>query len=181
MPRLSPKFAPLALIALAALAACHKGEVAGQKDSAPKLAAAADVKPLPGLWESTAKIEKMDLGEAMPPQVRAQVEKAMGMQKVGSSCLSAADIEKPKAGFFNQQSGCTYQAFSMSGGKITGVMSCANQVGGTQTVKLSGSYSATSYDMHIDSEAQLPNGMGMTTSMAISSRRVGDCTGKEAG
>jgi len=179
---LTRRLAALALVG--ALSACNQGGVTAKNESAEKvaekIAAAPQITPQPGRWESTVKIDKFDMGEQMPPQMQAAMQKAMGGEKVFASCLTTEEAKKPKAGFFHGASGCTYDTFTMAAGHIAGVMSC-KQGGSTQRVKMQGTYDPASYQMHIDSEAQLPEGHAMSTSMTITSKRVGECTGKEQG
>lgn len=182
MPRL-PARAALPTIALFLLAACGKGSVEAKNESAEKVAekvaAAGGVGLNPGQWQSSIKIEKMDFGQDMPPQVKAMMNQRLNVAQEFTTCLTPEEAKAPKAGFFNHDSGCTYDNFSMSGGHIEGKATCRHGPS-TQTMTMSGQYGGDSYQMHVESSAKMENGMPMNMAMTISSHRTGDCTGKES-
>jgi hypothetical protein len=62
----------------------------------------------PGRWETTVKIEKMEI-EGMPPEAKAAMQQAMGQARTMSSCLTKEQVEKPNSEFFGQVGdGCKY-------------------------------------------------------------------------
>lgn len=177
--------AGLAIVPLVlALAACgSKDSIEAKNESVESVAkkvADSDLKPSPGRWESTMKIEKLDM-PGMPPQMAAQMQQAMGREQVFSTCLTPEQASKPNGEFFQKAaSGCTYQNFSMAGGHIEGTMTCKGQEGGI-TVTMKGDYAPDSYTMHTTSKIERGAAGAMTTSAVITSKRVGECTGKEGG
>lgn len=175
--------APLALAALA-LAACSKGGVDVKNESgekvAEKIASAGGIMLNPGQWQSSLKMESLDMGRELPPQVKQAMEKSMGMEKSFATCLTPEQAKAPKGDFFNQQAGCTYDHFTMSGGTIDSAATCTRE-GVTQTITMQGQYSPDSYQMRMQSSSQIPGGMTMSMAMTISARRTGPCTGKEQG
>ena len=160
------------------LAACGKKEEVAVKDAKPaevaSAVAASGVKPLPGKWESSVKIEKMEM-PGMPAQMAAQVQKSIGLDKTFATCLTPAQIERPDAGFFQQgASGCNYDSFSMADGKIDGKMTCTN-TGAAQVVTMAGTYGPDTYAITSTSSAKIDGQIPMNMTMTVTSRRVGDC------
>ena len=172
----------VAMIAALGLAACgqEKG-VEAKNESVESVAgkvAASDVKPRAGRWESTMKLEKMEIGN-LPPAAKEAMAKQQGMTQEFSSCLTPEQAERPNAEFFQKGvSGCTYDHFTMAGGRIDAEMTC-KQGSGPQKVKMNGTYGEDSYSIAIASEGEMQPGMPMKMAMTIASRRTGECTGKE--
>ncbi len=168
------------LAVTAPLAGCHKQGDAGSKPSAEAVASAVAEAPRPqaGRWESTVKIDKMDMGD-IPPEAQAMMQKSMGAEKHYAICLTPEQAANPNADFYkHQQPGCTYDHFSMAGGKIDAAIACTRP-DGKVAITLAGDYSATSYSVHTTSKASLPGGRSMQTEVTMASRRVGDCNGSE--
>ena len=172
---------PASLAALTltlSLAACGSKDEVEVKDAKPAEVAAAvaasGLKPLAGKWESRVKIEKMEI-PGMPPEMAAQMQKGMGLDKTFATCLMPEQVEKPDSGFFQAgASGCTYDSFTMAGGTIAGKMTCRN-AGAEQVVTMKGTYSAESYDITNTSAAKVDGQIPMNMTMAVSSRRTGAC------
>ena len=57
-------------------------------------------------------------------------------------------------------------------------MTCA-QGALKQDMTMTGTYDASNYEIHINSKAEVQPGMPMDMTMAITSKRTGDCTGQE--
>jgi len=137
------------------------------------------IKPRAGRWESSVKLEKLEMPN-LPPEAKAAMQKQMGTAQSFASCLTPAEAEKPEAGFFQKgASGCTYDRFAMSDGKIDAVMSC-NHGGQTQKMAMSGTYGEESYNITVNTNGGAQSGMPMSMTMSIASRRVGECLGNEA-
>lgn len=160
-----------------------KDSVHAENESLESVAAKvadSNVKPLPGQWQSTMKIEKLDIPN-LPAEAKAAMQQQMGAAQSFSSCLTPEQAAKPSAEFFQgKQSGCTYEKFAMEGGKIDAVMTCANG-GQNQKMTMTGVYGAEAYDIRISADGEMQPGMPMSMTMAISSKRTGECTGKEQG
>ena len=172
-----------ALAAALALTGCKKAAV-DEKDADPgtvaSKVAAADLKPQPGRWESTLKMESMDM-PGMPPEAKAMMEKSMGTARKLATCLTPEQAARPAADFFNQgSSGCKYEHFTMADGRLDGAMTCQH---GPEVMKITiaGNYAPDSYEVHTDSKVSMPGGKAMTSSMTMTSHRVGDCKGDELG
>lgn len=171
-----------AALASVALAGCNKSDSVTAKNENPedvaKKVAAANIKPQPGRWESSVKLENLEM-EGMPAQAKDAMAKQMGQTHTFASCLTPEQVNQPDGGFF--QGGakdCTYKHFTMAGGKIDAEMTCgkAPQVA---TMTMTGAYSETSYDIKVSSQSEMMPGRPMKMAMAISSRRAGDCNGTE--
>ena len=173
----------LALVLAVSLAACKQEKaVTAENESAESVAkkvAAANIKPLPGRWESTVKLEKMEM-EGMPPQAKAAMESQLGKTQTFATCLTPEQVNQPDGGFFQGASAkdCKYDHFTMAGGAVDAKMTCAAG-GRTATMEMSGSYGESNYDIRINSQSEVQPGMPMTMAMAITSRRTGDCNGTE--
>ena len=132
----------------------------------------------PGRWESTMKFVKMEM-EGMPPEAKEMMSKVMGKDKTFASCLTKEQAEKPDSKFFGQaDERCKYDSFSMGGGKIDAKMTCKAEQG-TQTMTMTGSYTADTYQLTTAVNGTGPMGKGMSMEMALSAKRTGECTGKE--
>ena len=124
-----PIIAAAALVLPITLAACGQRtvEATNEKPSvvASKVAAAGEagaVRFSPGRWETTMQFIKMDV-PGMPPEAKTMMEKMVGKGRTFSSCLTKEEAEKPGGKFFGQtDKNCTYDHFSMGGGKMGGQM-----------------------------------------------------------
>jgi hypothetical protein len=165
-----------------ALAACNNSDTVEGKnesiESVAKKVAASDLRPRPGRWESTMTIEKLDMPN-LPPQAKEVMQKQMGGGQTFATCLTPEQAAKPGADFFQgKDSGCSYDRFSMTGGKVDAVMTCTQQ-GRTQKVTMAGTYGEEAYTMHLTSEGEAQPGMPMSMVMSVSSKRVGECDRSE--
>lgn len=172
----------LCAVLLSPLAACDGREkVEATNESAEAVAkkvAAADIRPDPGRWESTVKAVKIDM-PGMPPEMRGMMEKAMGRQTTFATCLTAEEAAQPNSDFFGQKSdSCTYEHFRMAAGTIDAKLTCKAD-GASQTIAMTGTYAPDSYDMKMDMVATGGRQGQITMNMAVASKRVGECTGKE--
>ena len=102
------KYAVCLIVCVLPLAACNKSpEVhatnASVGEVASKVAAASAGHELvrPGEWELTTTMEEMSM-PGMPVQVQAQMKRVMASKQAHSfqSCITEADVKKPKEDFF---------------------------------------------------------------------------------
>lgn len=185
---------PTRAVALFTLAACalasagcqREPEVHAKNESvesvSEKASAVAQVSLRPGRWESTMKLDKLEIA-GLPPQARDAMAKQMGAKQMGatsfSHCLTPEQAARPNADFFQKgASGCTYDHFTMAGGAIDAEMSCKPGSGPTH-MKMQGGYGPENYNLSVSSRAEMQQGMTMDMVLTITSRRVGECTGKE--
>jgi len=165
-----------------ALAACSKGGVEANNESAESVAkkvAASDVKPNPGRWQTSMKIEKMEM-PGLTPQMQEQLKRSSAMTQDIFSCLTPEQVNQPNASFFGaHQSGCTYKHFTMAGGRIDAEMTC-NREAMQMHMTMQGTYSPDTYNVRVTNQAEMAPGRTMSTIMAMEARRVGECNGTEA-
>ncbi|MDE2562270.1 MAG: DUF3617 domain-containing protein [Sphingomonadales bacterium] len=178
------RFAIAPLIALA-LAACSKQKAVDVHNESPQAVASklADAGPVhfnPGRWETTIKIESLDLGNA-PPEAKRMIQGMMGKARTVASCLTKEQADKPTPKFFGEKSdACTYDHFTMGGGAIDAKLDCKAEQG-MQSIVMKGNYTPDTYQMTVNTTGGGHAGMKMDMTMSMQSRRVGDCTGKEDG
>ncbi|HEU4705159.1 MAG TPA: DUF3617 domain-containing protein [Sphingomicrobium sp.] len=134
----------------------------------------------PGKWQSQVRIETFELPGA-PPEAAAM----RGMHEraqVYESCLTPEQAKRPKEDFFaGADKNCRYDHFTMGDGKIDAVMKCSGE-GMAQTMAMKGSYGPDSYQMRMSMKADAGAGPpgGMTMTMRVDARRVGECDSKKA-
>lgn len=172
----------LAIVALSLLAGCGSSDRIDAKGESPgaiaEKVAASGMTPRPGRWQGTFRVEKLEI-PGLPPQAAEQMNKSMGMDRSYFSCLTPEQAAKPDARFFQKAAeGCIYDHFTMADGKIDAVMNCKPGAGPTR-MAMSGTYNADTYDLKISGSGELAKNMPMSISMAVTSRRVGECNGTE--
>jgi hypothetical protein len=169
--------------ALCALAACNNGPSVSENNAKPSevadavAAAGGEVLLRPGRWETTMKVDMSGMpGMAnMPPEVAKQMQAAMNRTVTSTSCLTPEQVKKPGPEVFaGADKRCTYDHFSMAGGKIEAKMTC-KEGGVSSTMTMSGTYSADHYTAQNSVTVADGGGRGTTTKATLDSRRVGDC------
>ena len=171
-----------AVAVLLALVSCGKSEEKGRKQSAADVAEEISaVKLEPGQWQATTEIVSAN----MPGLPQAALDKMAGTKTTISNCVTPEQAERPGANFLAAQKNmdCTYQDFSMQGGRWTGTMTCKQaQVPGTTVMKLDGRYDSRSYDMIMEMNLSQPSQQpGMAMKARVTGRRIGDCTPGQSG
>ena len=181
------KQAALLLACVVPLAACDSGpqvdarnataeEVAGQVADA----GGSDNFVRPGKWESRVQIEQFDLPGA-PPEAKTAMRGMHERAMVSESCLTPENAKRPKEDFFaGKGKNCRYDHFTMGNGKIDAVMKCTGE-GLAQTMAMQGSYSPDAYQMRMSMKADAGAGPpgGMTMTMRVDAKRVGECDAKK--
>jgi hypothetical protein len=170
-----------------ALAACDREpEVSATNASAEDVAeqvadaGGSDSFVRPGKWQSRVEIEQFELPGA-PPEVASAMRNMRKSAQVHENCLTAEDARRPKEDFFaGENKNCRYDRFTMGGGKIDAVMRCTGE-GMAQTMAMQGTYGPDAYRMRMSLKADAGTGPegGMTMTMRVDARRVGECDGKE--
>lgn len=178
------RHAALAPLACLLLVACGSGNSVDARNESPgavaEKVAASGMMPRPGRWQGDFRVEKVEI-PGMPPQSAEQMNKSMGMDRTYFTCLTPEQAAKPDARFFQKAAeGCTYDRFTMAGGKIDAVMTCRPGAGPTR-MTMNGTYDADNYNLKISGSGEVAQGMAMNISMAVTSRRVGECNGTEEG
>lgn len=166
----------LFLIAFLLLGACEKERPAEPEISANEVAAQlASVKVEPGQWRSTTEI--LSAEGPLPQQALQQMR---GHKTEVSNCITPEQAKRPSANFLAAQQGseCTYQQFSMQGGKLSGRMTCTGgQLPGKMVTVMRGDYGPSGYDMTMDMETPSMPGAGPVKIRARTrGSRVGECS-----
>ena len=139
--------------------------------AAPLLLASADITLTPGKWQVTnqpgvATLDGRELDD-LP----------LGPIKTQELCLAAADAADP-ASFFARDTAadCRITSAKLAGGKVEIVGACPNPDDGHEgLLKLSGRYSADSYELDFSTRAEDFQGV-MTFSGKLTGRRIGTCS-----
>lgn len=166
------------------LAACGSSDSVDARNESPAAVAdkvaASGMMPRPGRWQGDFRVEKLEI-PGMPAQAADQVNKSMGMDRSYFTCLTPQQAAKPDARFFQKAAeGCVYDHFTMADGKIDAVMNCRPGAGPTR-MTMNGTYNEDTYNLKINGSGEIAKGMAMNISMAVTSRRVGECNGTEEG
>ncbi|HEV2746874.1 MAG TPA: DUF3617 domain-containing protein [Allosphingosinicella sp.] len=168
----------MAAAALLALAACNRPPKIDEGEmTADEVAAElSDMKIKPGQWEATNEIISAS-APGLPPDTLKQM---VGQKSVVKNCITPEQAAKPNANFLaaQQNSNCTYQDWSMEGGRMTGTMTCSGgDMPGTVVMTMDGKYGEEAYDLAMNMESSgLPGGMTMTVQARTVGKRVGECT-----
>jgi hypothetical protein len=169
------------------LAGCNsEPEVRAENASVGEVAAKvadADIESFvrPGKWQSSVQIEKFELPGA-PPEAADAMRSMAHRAQVNESCLTPEQAKRPKEDFFaGEGKNCRYERFAMGNGKIDAVMKCAGD-GMAQTMAMQGTYGPDAYQMRMSMNAQAGAGPpgGMTMTMRVDAKRIGECDGKTA-
>lgn len=169
----------LIAIATLLLAACGSQDKAGNgtANAAAGEAAAPDAAAIaltPGEWETTVEVASLNMVGG--PQLPGGMSPPLPPPTTIRSCLTAEQAARPNANFLTgsgERGGCTYENFSMAGGRIQGTVSCSSD-GMTMRTTMNGRFTADSYETESQSRIT-SNAMTMETSGRTRSRRVGDC------
>jgi hypothetical protein len=175
------------LAALAALAGCNKSPGVDLKNAKPKEVASAVNGAggpasfiRPGKWVTASHVTEANM-PGMPPAIAERMKQAMSRTTSHESCITEADVKKPKEDFFaGNQKDCTYDHFTMSGGTLDTKMTCKSG-GGSMTMAMAGTYSADHYTAHttMSGTGMGPGGGEMMIKADIEAKRVGECTKAE--
>jgi hypothetical protein len=182
MPRFTISAVIVPLLATFALTACGKHDAgAPNQTSAAQVVAnvlSGSAHPLPGRWETTVKIEHIDM-PGMTPQMRDAIQRGMTSRQAMATCLTPEQAAHPGSDFFSGGNhSCKYDSFTMAGGKLDAVMSCSGKMM-QMKLTMSGTYNETSYSVHSSTTTEMPGGKSMSQDMTSTSHRTGDCTGTE--
>ncbi|WP_267388095.1 DUF3617 domain-containing protein [Sphingomonas sp. GC_Shp_3] len=97
-------------------------------------------------------------------------------------CVTPEDV-KTDHGFFtgSQSHHCTYEHFTLRGGKIDAAMVC-NEAVGTMRATMAGSYTPDSYHFDLHSTVEAPGAAGpQKMTITIDGARTDACRGAETG
>ena len=168
---------------IAVLCACDRAKVDEKNATPAEVAEAvadarADMKFKPGRWESNVTFVSMD-APGMPAEVSQAMQGTLGKENRFASCLTKEQAEKPAADFFAKDAkDCTYDHFTLGGGKIDAKMRCGGE-GRAVAMTMNGAYDSDSYDMNMETKVDSGGAGPMTMKMKIASSHVGACRGNE--
>jgi len=162
-----------------ALAGCGGGNEAADAGETGGEAIASGGALTAGQWDSTLTLEKVEFDEP-DPETMEFFQSAIGQTNSSSTCLTAEEVSKPNADFFQgENSGYTYDNLTMSDGKIDSELTCIDG-GTTMKVTMTGTYSEDSYEIQSTAKGELMPETQGELAMKASGKRVGDCTGEES-
>ena len=147
------------------------GEAAAEGGAGP---GGATVSLQPGQWETTVEVLRLNM--ANMPNMPAGMTTPLPPPTTVRSCLTPEQARQPNANFMTgsgDQGGCTFENFSMAGGRISGTVTCNSQ-GTSMRTTMNGRFAADSYEMESESQVSA-NGATIDTASRIVSRRIGDC------
>jgi len=172
--------APITIVALLALAACNKqgGDSVSMKNaSLDEVAKTQSAKIQPGEWEVTVEMvdQKVTGGPANMPAAPKLPPQTM------KTCITPEQVNRPESmfsgGMGDMKQNCTYDSFSMDGGKIDAKMHCRMPNGMKIEATNSGTFSATELSSDSNSTVTgLPGGMSSSSHTRMTAKRVGECT-----
>jgi hypothetical protein len=172
------------LSSLLLLAACGDAPKDADKKAiaTPAPLAPAPVSFLPGQWQSTSELVKMEVPGMPPEMAKANIGKKTSF----AHCMTAEQAARPPADFFtnaNQTTDCKAENFAIVGGKLDGTMTCVDKRTKTNMVMtIQGDYRPTSYAATMTMVTSgAPGGGDMKMTATTSGKRIGDCPAKAAG
>ena len=171
----------------AVLASCNKGpEVKLKNATANEVAQSvqqsgvmnSDAMVQPGLWQSKVTVQEMNI-PGLPAEYADKMKQNMAAHQNDTNrhCIKPEDVKRPKEDFFGADKSCKYDHFTMGAGKIDVAMVCHRDET-TQNMKISGSYTPTTYSIDTAMSGTGGREGGMSMKMHVDAQRVGECTGK---
>jgi hypothetical protein len=180
-------FAPFLL-----LAACGKGDVNLKNASVEDVAKATQnaEKLSPGEWLNTTEIVSLDMPGM--PAVQKEMMQAMSAAAIGKktevkNCITPEQAKKPDPSMFaGAGKNCQFERFSLSGGTMDAVLTCADPArGGGMNMAMKGQYGGDTYAM--TSTLTMKGAVGdvhgatMVITSKKSGKRVGECSPAKEG
>lgn len=171
-------FLPMPLL----LSACGGGgpTVTAENKSVSEVADAVQdaVKMQPGKWKTDIKVISVDIPGM--PKAQADMMAQQMAQAVSSveSCVTPEMAAKPPSEMMGGAgSGCVYDKFAMSGGKLDSAMTCKQPSGGELKAVTSGKFTSTAFELTGESTMTGMPGMAgaVKTKTNITSTRIGEC------
>ncbi|MEL6486722.1 MAG: DUF3617 domain-containing protein [Pseudomonadota bacterium] len=150
------------------------GAITASEARAAVEAAAADLKPEPGLYETTMTLTDVNIPGA-PPEMAQMMGQAMN--RTGEFCLTPEQAER---GFEDtlkegQNEACTIETFTIEGNQVDMAMQC-NQAGmGDMAVTMSGEVAPTQSDLTMKMNGTIPQLGAVEMALSFQQKRVGEC------
>lgn len=176
--------APLALVTACAQGgdADTDGDGEISSEEAEAEAASADVSVRPGLWETSFEITELEIPNA-PPELANMMETMrtrMGEGMSSTSCLTPEEAENIGNSMFDDNDNCTVSEFEMSGGNMSMAATCQEPGGPAMQMTMEGSYTATSAEMTMTANGEIPELGEMRFAGNVTRQHVSDDCGAEA-
>ncbi len=176
------------LLALAACGGPDKGDgnaasaeknavapsASGENEKNAMAPSASGEKMRPGQWEMAVQTVSVEAPN-MPKQVADMM--AARQKMTTRNCITPQQAQNPGADMFRgkKDGNCTYENFSVSGGRVKGTMTCkGGDQPGAVTLEMDGRYDAESYDIS-QKMTMAMQGMSMKIDARVTGRRIGDC------
>jgi hypothetical protein len=144
-------------------------------------AGGSDVLLRPGKWQTKVTVQDISI-PGMPPEAQAQMKQMFTRQQnvTVDHCVTPEQAKKPGGDFFTgkKAENCRYDRFTMSGGKVDGVMRCTGDQSTEMRMTMSGTYTAESSTAQTEMVVSGGQG-GMTMKARSEAKRIGDCDGTE--
>jgi hypothetical protein len=148
-----------------AAAACSSGE----DSSAAKGEAATPATMAPGQYATDMEVKTFRSTDGTPPAVKA----AVGDKSAGAGCV-AAGSPPPAELFAGPDNKCTYKNSYIKEGLINASLDCtAKGVTGQVMYNVQGSYTATGFDVTVDTTTYLPGAGDFAMSRSVKGRLTG--------
>ncbi|MBR0553351.1 DUF3617 domain-containing protein [Stakelama marina] len=132
----------------------------------------------PGEWKTTTTIVDFDMAlpPGAPPGMLDMVKSRMNSHGMShSQCITAADLrDAPQKLVKSSKGKCSYDSFSMAGGKLHATATCNMEQSGTMKMTMDGRYTATTMDSTMEMRGKVPSGP-MRMTMKMHGQRTGDC------
>lgn len=127
----------------------------------------------PGLWEVTSEVIAVSAPN-LPFEARNRM---IGPRGHTRACLTREESARPSARFLagRGDNGCVYSDFAMRGGRMTGMMRCAESEGGVTLARMQGDYARDGYRLVMTIETPAPDGATMHIQTRTLGRRIGAC------
>ncbi|TAD83510.1 MAG: DUF3617 domain-containing protein [Sphingomonadales bacterium] len=129
-------------------------------------------RPQPGLYKTTVTMTGLDI-PGMPPEMAGH---GAGLTTTTEDCLTKEEVDKGFEELVKQgQDGeCSYERFSLAGGKLDAVMVC-NAQGRVARMEMTGTTSTTGADLAAKMAMEFDGAGKGTMSFTAKHERVGDC------
>ncbi len=176
-----------AMISVSVLASCSDSSAdrdgdgaVNAQERAAEMAADAFIPMKPGRWETKftfANIDMPTLGKSQRQQIMDEMAKGAS----STSCLSAAEAQKPGADFFGGEGAdkCVYRSFDVSGQNVKMTLRCGMEGMGSVDMDLAGAMDESKFDFDTQMALRLPMvGKVKLTGKAVG-KHAGTCKGTE--
>jgi hypothetical protein len=142
---------------------------------AAKKAEAEGLKPEPGQYKATITMTGMEI-PGMPPEMKGH---GAGLTTTSEYCLTAEEVDKGFEEMMKrgQNGECSYESFSLKGGKMDAVMVCQTPEG-TARMTMDGTVTPTTSDFNATMKMQVSQVGEGTMSFTAKHERIGDCPAK---